>query len=76
MLGELITFTSGSLSQSVTISIRDDTTVEGLESFVTRLSVNADVYPGVRLAPDTAYVNIRDSDGNIIKCPMVTCQKL
>ena len=38
--------------------------VEGLESFVARLSVNAALFPGVTLAPDTAVVNIRDNDGN------------
>ena len=73
---EHLTFTRGRHSDSVTITIEDDTIVEDLESFVARLSVNTVLYPGVRLAPDTANVNIRDNDGNTIKCPMVTCQKL
>ena len=64
---EPLTFTRGSPSDSVTITIRDDTIVEGLESFVARLSVNTVLYPGVRLAPDTADVHIRDNDGKAIQ---------
>ena len=60
---EPLTFTRGSPSDSVTISIRDDTTEEYSESFVARLSVDTALYPGVRLAPNTANVNIRDNDG-------------
>ena len=63
MSGEPLTFTRGSSSQSVTITIRDDITVEDSENFVARLSVNATLYPGVRLVPNTANVNIRDNDG-------------
>ena len=63
---EPLTFTRDSPSQSVTISIRDDTTVEGSEKFVARLSVNAAFYPGVRLLPDTANINIIDNDGEIL----------
>ena len=65
MFNEPLTFTRGSPDDSITITIRDDTIVEGLESFVARLSVNTAHYPGVRLAPDTANVSIRDDDGNI-----------
>ena len=61
---EPLTFTRGNPIDSVTITIRDDTIVEGFESFVARLSVNTALYPGVRLAPDTANVSIRDDDGN------------
>ena len=64
---EPLTFTRGSSSDSVTITIREDTIVEGLESFVARLSVNTVLYPGVRLAPDTADVHIRDNDGKAIQ---------
>ena len=53
-----LTFTRDSRSQSVFISIVDDTTVEELECFVARLSVNTSVYSGVRLAPNTADVCI------------------
>ena len=60
---EPLTFTRGSPSDSVTITIQDDTTVEYSESFVARLSVDTALYPGVRLAPNTANVNIRDNDG-------------
>ena len=60
---EPLTFTRGSPSDSVTISIQDDTTVEYSESFVARLSVDTALYPGVRLAPNAANVNIRDNDG-------------
>ena len=63
---EPLTFTRRSLSQSVTITIRDDTTVEDSEKFVARLSVNASLYPGVRLAPDTANVIIAP-DGKTIQ---------
>jgi arginine repressor len=62
MFNEPLTFTRGSPDDTVTITIRDDTIVEGLESFVARLSVNTALYPGVRLAPDTANVSIRDDD--------------
>ena len=64
---EPLTFTRGNPIDSVTITIRDDTIVEGLESFVARLSVNTVLYPGVRLAPDTADVHIRDNDGKAIQ---------
>ena len=64
MFNEPLTFTRGSPDDTVTITIRDDTIVEGFESFVARLSVNTALYPGVRLAPDTANVSIRDDDGN------------
>ena len=60
---EPLTFSRGSPSDSITITIQDDTTVEYSESFVARLSVDAALYPGVRLAPNTANVNIRDNDG-------------
>ena len=63
MSGESITFTRGSLSQPFTIAIRDDTKIENSENFLARLSVNTALYPGVRLAPNTATVNIRDNDG-------------
>ena len=66
MLGELVTFTRGSPSQSVTIIIRCDTTVEVPESFVATLSVNAILYPGVRLAPDTAIIYIVCPDGKTL----------
>ena len=66
MLDKPLTFTRGSPSQSVTITIRDDTTVEDSEKFVARLSVNAALYPGVRLAPDTANVIIAP-DGKTIQ---------
>ena len=66
MMNEPLTFTSDTPSDSVVISIRDDTIVEGLESFVVSLSVDTSVYPGVRLSPDTANVNIISDDGNII----------
>ena len=58
-----LTFARGSPSQSITITILDDIAVEDSENFVARLSVNATLYPGVRLAPDTANINIRDNDG-------------
>ena len=64
---ERLTFTRGRHSDSVTITIEDDSIVEGLESFVARLSVNTVLYPGVRLAPDTADVHIRDNDGKAIQ---------
>ena len=66
MSDEPLTFTRGSPSQSVSITIIDDTTVEDSEMFVARLSVNAAVYPGVRLAPDTANINIINNDGETI----------
>ena len=65
VFGERLTFTRGGSTQSVTISIMDDNTVEDLESFVVSLSVNTALYPGVRLAPDTANVNIVCDDGKI-----------
>ena len=66
MSDEPIIFTRRSSSQSVSIIIIDDTTVEDTESFVARLSVNAAVYPGVRLAPNTANIHIIDNDGKTI----------
>ena len=63
MSDEPLTFTRSSSSQFFAITIRDDTTVEDSESFVARLSVNAALYPGVRLAPDTANIHIIDNDG-------------
>ena len=64
MMNEPLTFTSDSSSDSVDISIRDDAIVEGLESFVANLSVDAVLYPRVRLSPDTTIVNIISDDGN------------
>ena len=58
MSDEPLTFTRGSHSQTVTITIIDDTAEEISEKFVARLSVNAALYPGVRLSPDTANVII------------------
>ena len=66
MSGVSLTFARGRSSQSVTITIRDDTTVEDFESFVARLSVNAAIFPNVRLAPDTANIHIIDNDGKIL----------
>ena len=66
MTGVSLTFTRGSSNQSLTITIRDDTTVEDFESFEARLSVNAAMFPSVRLAPDTANINIIDNDGKTI----------
>ena len=60
--GVSLTFTRGRTSQSVNITIRDDTTVEDSESFV----VNAAIFPSVRLAPDTANIHIMDNDGEIL----------
>ena len=66
MLGELAAFTRGSPCQSVTIIIGCDTMVEDSESFVARISVNAALYPGVRLAPDTAIFYIVCPDGKTL----------
>ena len=63
---EPLTFTRSSSSQSVNITIRDDTTVEDTESFVASLSVNATLYPGVGLLPDTANIYIIDPDSKAI----------
>ena len=66
MFSEVLTFTSSSSSDSVTVTIRDDTDVEGLENFVASLSVNAALNPGVRVEPASADITIRDNDGNIL----------
>ena len=66
MSDEPLTFTRGSPSQSVTIAIRDDITVEDSENFVAMLSVNAALYPGVRLSPNTANISITDNEGMTI----------
>ena len=66
MSDEPLTFTRGSSSQSVSITIKNDTTVEESENFVARLSKNNALYPEVRLAPDTANIIIKndiDPDG-------------
>ena len=63
VLSEPLTFTREIFNRSVTISIKDDTTDESFESFVASLSVSAAVYAGVSLAPNTAYINIKDNDG-------------
>ena len=63
---EPLTFTRDSLRQSVTITIRVDSTVEDSEYFVARLSVNTTLYPGVRLSPDTTNINIIDNDGKTL----------
>ena len=66
MSDEPLTFTRSSTSQFFAITIKDDTTVEDSEIFVARLSVNAALYPGVRLAPDVATIQIIDNDGKTI----------
>ena len=60
---ETLTFTRANPSDSVTITIQDDSTVEDLETFVASLFVDSALNPGVRLDPATANVNIRDNDG-------------
>ena len=67
VFSEALTFSSTSLQDSVTIRITDDTTVEGLESFVATLEVNNALNPGVILNPDEAEISIRDNDG---ECPL------
>ena len=67
MSDELLTFTRGSPTQTVSIIIRNDNTVEDSENFVATLSVNADLYSGVRLEPDTANIHILDPNGKTIR---------
>ena len=65
MSDEPLTFTRGRHNQSSSIIIIDDTTLEDSESFMARLSVNAALYPGVRLEPDRANIHIIDNDGKL-----------
>ena len=62
MFNEHLTFISDSSSQNVIIFIKDDTVAESSEMFFVSLSVNTALYPGVRLSPDIANVNIRYND--------------
>ena len=60
--GRLLTFDATSTSQTVEISVTDDSVSEGTEQFVATLNFVGNVGNGVQLEPNEATVQITDDD--------------
>ena len=71
---QLLTFSGTSSSQTVEISLTDDSVSEGTETFVAALEVVGSVSSGVQLDPSEATVQINDDDSTSLLYPTFCVQ--